>query len=147
MTARYLVGCDGSRSTVRDLTGIAFPGTTYPEVNRLARVALPDSVRTFANGDVEIPRRGPDRRGLHPHRTRRFRVRRSHSRGHVRHHRRGGIGRVRRRRTDDADRVPAERPSDARCGPPDGRSVSAFPLAVPGAAGRTLPRRTDPARR
>ena len=29
VTARYLVGC----SRVRDMAGIPFPGTTYPEVN------------------------------------------------------------------------------------------------------------------
>src|ERR1700730_3760640 len=35
LTARYLVGCDGAHSKVRDTTGIPVPGTTYPEVNRL----------------------------------------------------------------------------------------------------------------
>ena len=42
VTARYLVGCDGARSRVRDMAGIPFPGTTYPEVNRLAQVTVPD---------------------------------------------------------------------------------------------------------
>ena len=32
VTARYLVGCDGAHSRVRDTAGIPFPGTTYPEV-------------------------------------------------------------------------------------------------------------------
>ncbi|GAB2826690.1 FAD-dependent monooxygenase [Actinocorallia aurea] len=53
--ARYVVGCDGARSRVRDLAGIAFPGTTYPEVNRLAQVVLPDSVDVLANGDLDVP--------------------------------------------------------------------------------------------
>jgi len=35
VSARYLVGCDGGRSRVRDRAGIPFPGTTYPEINRL----------------------------------------------------------------------------------------------------------------
>ena len=39
VTARYLAGCDGAHSRVRDMAGIRFPGTTYPEVNRLAQVA------------------------------------------------------------------------------------------------------------
>ncbi|MGW1505485.1 FAD-dependent monooxygenase [Streptomyces mirabilis] len=44
VTARYLVGCDGPRSRVRELNGIPFPGTTHPEVNLPGRHALPDSV-------------------------------------------------------------------------------------------------------
>ncbi|WP_245746133.1 FAD-dependent monooxygenase [Nocardia altamirensis] len=55
LTARYLVGCDGSRSRVRNLVGIPFPGTSYPEVNRLATVTMPDSVTTFDNGDLNVP--------------------------------------------------------------------------------------------
>jgi 2-polyprenyl-6-methoxyphenol hydroxylase-like FAD-dependent oxidoreductase len=39
VTARYLVGCDGAYSPVRDMAGIPFPGTTYPEVNRLAELS------------------------------------------------------------------------------------------------------------
>ncbi|MFD7656651.1 FAD-dependent monooxygenase [Actinosynnema sp. NPDC059797] len=54
VTARYLVGCDGARSRVRDLAGISFPGTTYPEVNRLAQVTLPDSVTVLDNGALEV---------------------------------------------------------------------------------------------
>ncbi|WP_026422948.1 FAD-dependent monooxygenase [Actinokineospora inagensis] len=45
VTARYLVGCDGGRSRIRELAGITFPGTTYPEVNRLGQFAY----------DVEVP--------------------------------------------------------------------------------------------
>jgi 2-polyprenyl-6-methoxyphenol hydroxylase-like FAD-dependent oxidoreductase len=55
VTARYLVGCDGPGSRVRDLAGIAFPGTTYPEVNRLAQATLPDSVTRLENGDLDVP--------------------------------------------------------------------------------------------
>ena len=54
VTARYLVGCDGASSRVRDLAGIPFPGTTYPEVQRLALVTVPDSVTVLENGDIEV---------------------------------------------------------------------------------------------
>jgi 2-polyprenyl-6-methoxyphenol hydroxylase-like FAD-dependent oxidoreductase len=54
VTARYLVGCDGARSRVRDLAGIPFPGTTYPEVQRLAQVSVPDSVTVLENGDLDV---------------------------------------------------------------------------------------------
>ena len=54
VTARYLVGCDGARSRVRDLAGIPFPGTTYPEVQRLAQVTVPESVTVLENGDLEV---------------------------------------------------------------------------------------------
>jgi 2-polyprenyl-6-methoxyphenol hydroxylase-like FAD-dependent oxidoreductase len=52
--ARYLVGCDGASSRVRDLAGIAFPGITYPEVQRLAQVAVPESVTLLENGDIDV---------------------------------------------------------------------------------------------
>jgi 2-polyprenyl-6-methoxyphenol hydroxylase-like FAD-dependent oxidoreductase len=55
VTARYLVGCDGAYSRVRELAGIPFPGTTYPEVNRLAQVAVPGSVTRLDNGDLDVP--------------------------------------------------------------------------------------------
>ncbi|MEU7219337.1 FAD-dependent monooxygenase [Nocardia iowensis] len=55
VTARYLVGCDGGRSRIRDLAGIAFSGTTYPEVNRLAQVTVHDSVTVLDNGDIDVP--------------------------------------------------------------------------------------------
>ncbi|GAA3388404.1 FAD-dependent monooxygenase [Cryptosporangium minutisporangium] len=60
----YLVGCDGPRSRVRDLTGIPFPGTTYPEVNRLGVVTVPDSVTRLDNGDLEVPGLGTIRTGF-----------------------------------------------------------------------------------
>ncbi|OUC97265.1 FAD-dependent monooxygenase [Streptosporangium minutum] len=64
VSARYLVGCDGARSRVRDLAGIGFPGTTYPEVNRLAQVSLPDTVTVLGNGDLDVPGFGTIRAGF-----------------------------------------------------------------------------------
>ncbi len=54
VTARYLIGCDGARSRVREMAGIPFPGTTYPEVQRLAQVTVPESVTVLENGDIEV---------------------------------------------------------------------------------------------
>ena len=54
VTARYLVGCDGAGSRVRDLAGIPFPGVTYPEVQRLAQVTVPESVTVLENGDIDV---------------------------------------------------------------------------------------------
>jgi hypothetical protein len=64
VTARYLVGCDGPRSRVRDGAGISFPGITYPEVNRLGQVTLPDSVIRLDDGDLDVPGVGRVRRGF-----------------------------------------------------------------------------------
>jgi 2-polyprenyl-6-methoxyphenol hydroxylase-like FAD-dependent oxidoreductase len=64
LTARYLVGCDGAHSRVRETAGIPFPGTTYPEVNRLAQATLPDSVSRLDNGDLDIPELGRIRAGF-----------------------------------------------------------------------------------
>ncbi|MEU7987856.1 FAD-dependent monooxygenase [Streptosporangium canum] len=64
VSARYLVGCDGARSRVRDRAGIGFPGTTYPEVNRLAQVSLPDTVTVLGNGDLDVPGFGAIRAGF-----------------------------------------------------------------------------------
>jgi 2-polyprenyl-6-methoxyphenol hydroxylase-like FAD-dependent oxidoreductase len=52
LSGRYLVGCDGGRSTVRKLMGVGFPGTDQTMVNQL--------------GDVELAGLVPDRH----HRTR-----------------------------------------------------------------------------
>ncbi len=54
VTARYLVGCDGASSRVRDLAGFPFPGITYPEVQRLALVTVPESVTLLENGDIDV---------------------------------------------------------------------------------------------
>jgi 2-polyprenyl-6-methoxyphenol hydroxylase-like FAD-dependent oxidoreductase len=66
MTARYLVGCDGARSKVRDGAGIPFPGTTYPEVNRLGKVTMPDSVQLLDNGELDVPGLGRIRASFIP---------------------------------------------------------------------------------
>lgn len=55
VAARYLVGCDGSRSRIRELAGVEFAGTTYPEVNRIAQVRIADSVTQLDNGDLDVP--------------------------------------------------------------------------------------------
>ena len=54
VTARYLVGCDGASSRVRDLAGMPLPGITYPEVQRLAVVSVPESVTVLDNGDLDV---------------------------------------------------------------------------------------------
>ena len=54
VTARYLVGCDGAHSPVREMAGIPFPGMSYPEVNRLGHFTMPDSVTLRDDGDYEI---------------------------------------------------------------------------------------------
>ncbi|MEU4331526.1 FAD-dependent monooxygenase [Nonomuraea dietziae] len=42
LRARYVVGCDGARSLVREQAGISFPGTTDDEVLRLGHFTTPD---------------------------------------------------------------------------------------------------------
>jgi len=53
-TARFVVGCDGGGSRVRDLIGTPFEGTTLPEVERLAAVTVPDSVRVLEDGSLDV---------------------------------------------------------------------------------------------
>ena len=55
VTGSYLVGCDGARSRVRDMAGIPFPGTVYPEVNRLAQITVPGSVTRLDDGGLDVP--------------------------------------------------------------------------------------------
>ncbi|MFG1957311.1 FAD-dependent monooxygenase [Nonomuraea sp. NPDC049028] len=43
LQARYVVGCDGGHSPVREQAGIGFPGTTDDEVLRLGHFAAPDA--------------------------------------------------------------------------------------------------------
>ncbi len=64
VTARYLAGCDGAHSAVRACAGIPFPGTTYPEVNRLGQATLADSVTRLDNGDIDVPGLGRLRPGF-----------------------------------------------------------------------------------
>ena len=45
--ARYLVGCDGGRSTVRKLSGVAFPGTAATMTALLGDVEVPDLPEDF----------------------------------------------------------------------------------------------------
>jgi len=54
VTAPYLAGCDGAHSRVRELTGIPFPGTTYPEIQRLAQTTIPEGVTVLENRDLEV---------------------------------------------------------------------------------------------
>jgi 3-(3-hydroxy-phenyl)propionate hydroxylase len=57
LRARYLVGCDGGRSTVRKLAGIDFPGTEATMTALIGDVELPDLdedyiwIRRCADGD------------------------------------------------------------------------------------------------
>ncbi|WP_030722417.1 FAD-dependent monooxygenase [Streptomyces griseus] len=57
LRARYLVGCDGGRSTVRKLSGIDFPGTAATMTALIGDVELPDLpedyiwARRCPNGD------------------------------------------------------------------------------------------------
>ncbi|MGB8403250.1 MAG: FAD-dependent monooxygenase [Mycobacterium sp.] len=53
--SRYVVGCDGVRSRVRELAGIEFPGVTYPEVHRLATTTMPAEITVRGDGDYDVP--------------------------------------------------------------------------------------------
>lgn len=55
LRARFLVGCDGMYSGVRELAGIGFPGVTYPEVHRLAEVAPAEGTTLRDDGGLEVP--------------------------------------------------------------------------------------------
>lgn len=54
VTAQFLVGCDGGRSRIRELAGIAFSGTSLPEIERLASVTVPDSVTVLDDGGLQV---------------------------------------------------------------------------------------------
>jgi 2-polyprenyl-6-methoxyphenol hydroxylase-like FAD-dependent oxidoreductase len=54
VTAAYIIGCDGAHSRVRDLAEIPFPGITYPEVQRLAEVTVPESVTVLEDGGIDV---------------------------------------------------------------------------------------------
>lgn len=52
--ARFLVGADGGKSTVRKKSGIGFPGATSDSVTRMGHVSLPDGLRA-ADGGLDVP--------------------------------------------------------------------------------------------
>ncbi len=54
VTARYLIGCDGAHSFVREHSGIEFPGITSNEISRMARVTLAASAVTAVGDGVLI---------------------------------------------------------------------------------------------
>lgn len=51
---RYLVGCDGAHSRVRNVAGIGFPGTTSPYVTRMGHFTMPDTGGVF-DREIELP--------------------------------------------------------------------------------------------
>ncbi|MGN6132771.1 MAG: FAD-dependent monooxygenase [Nocardioidaceae bacterium] len=55
VAARFVVGCDGGRSRVRDLVGIPFRGSSLPEIERLASVTVPDGVTVREDGGLDVP--------------------------------------------------------------------------------------------
>jgi 2-polyprenyl-6-methoxyphenol hydroxylase-like FAD-dependent oxidoreductase len=63
LTARYLVGCDGIHSRVREWAGIPFPAITYPEVQRLGSTTMPAGVTLRADGDYDVVGHGRLRSG------------------------------------------------------------------------------------
>ena len=144
MTGRYLVGCDGASSRVRDLAGFPFPGITYPEVQRLAQVTVPESVTLLENGDIDVA--GVGRISFGFTRTERGEF----ALGSTDPEHMGlftseeeSTG-VRRRRADDRDRAGGQHPPRARRGSAPGRADPADALHLPRPGGRAIPRRADP---
>ncbi len=63
LRARYLIGCDGGRSTVRKLLGVGFPGTEASRWNTVADVVLNPGTAALPTGWTsmgEARRRRPD---------------------------------------------------------------------------------------
>jgi 2-polyprenyl-6-methoxyphenol hydroxylase-like FAD-dependent oxidoreductase len=54
VSAQFVVGCDGGRSRVRDLAGIACSGAAFPEVERLASTTVPSSVTVLDDGGLDV---------------------------------------------------------------------------------------------
>jgi len=65
LRARYVVGCDGGRSTVRKLVGIGFPGEPSTVETLLAEVELTASPQELADANAEI-RKTQQRFGIGP---------------------------------------------------------------------------------
>jgi len=57
--ASYVVGCDGRRSSVRELLGVAFPGRSYPETERMATVSRPAAITVLEDGSLDVAGHGP----------------------------------------------------------------------------------------
>jgi 2-polyprenyl-6-methoxyphenol hydroxylase-like FAD-dependent oxidoreductase len=55
LTAAFLVGCDGARSTVRKTAGIEFPGFTSDVMTRIARVTIPAAALHRDRDGVHLP--------------------------------------------------------------------------------------------
>jgi hypothetical protein len=143
--ARFVVGCDGPRSRVRELAGIAFPGTTYAEVNRLAHAVL--AVEELEDGALRVPGLGPVRPGFT--RTERgvFAFGRRSAGGYMIQTTEAEPSDV-----DDADSpltLPEFGDSIRRVlgGPADRLRHQADALRLPGPPGRAVPPRQDPGRR
>ncbi len=54
LTARWIVGCDGTKSAVRAGAGISFDGETYPELARLLRLREPGSGAAVAGANEDV---------------------------------------------------------------------------------------------
>ena len=62
-TASYIAGCDGARSTVREVTGTGFPGGTYRQVFYVADV---EAAGEAVNGELHIDLDEADFLGVFP---------------------------------------------------------------------------------
>jgi len=62
LRARYVVGCDGAHSRVRELAGIGFPGTTDGELLRMGHFAADQPFSVFESPELGGLRRGWNRR-------------------------------------------------------------------------------------
>ncbi|MCK7627410.1 FAD-dependent monooxygenase [Streptomyces sp. RS10V-4] len=141
LTARYLAGCDGARSRARDGAGIPFPGTTCPEVYRLAQVTVTDPVTVLDNGDLDVPGSGLIRAGFTRTDRGLFGLGASPDSPAV------SLCTVEDETTeyDDAPMTVTELQDSIRrvLGAARGRAASALAVHLPGPAGRALPRRPD----
>ncbi|GAA1694274.1 FAD-dependent monooxygenase [Fodinicola feengrottensis] len=63
LSPRYLVGCDGGHSVVRQQAGIAFPGSADPEVLRMGHFRAPEAAGLYTNAGLDVPGFGRLQRG------------------------------------------------------------------------------------